>query len=97
MWSRQFAKFTLPNGDTVYGEFLLDGPRTGVILYVERLYTPRSVDFARFTPTCLPTDACLSWMHCTTNPAPAPLSTLCYSRLVRLFAVCTNPSARRRS
>jgi hypothetical protein len=61
--TRHFARFTLPNGDTVDGEFLLDGPQTGVILYVDGLYSPRSVDFATLHAD-LPAHRCLSFLKC---------------------------------
>jgi hypothetical protein len=61
--TKHFARFTLPNGDTVDGEFLLDGPQTGVILYVDRLYSPRSVDFATLHAD-LPANRCLSLLKC---------------------------------
>ena len=61
--TRHFARFTLPNGSTVDGEFLLDGPQTGVVVYVDRLYSPRSVDFATLHAD-LPADRCLSFLKC---------------------------------
>ncbi len=43
--TKQFATFTLSNGDAVGGEFLLDGPRTYVILYTDFRHLATSGDF----------------------------------------------------
>src|SRR5260370_23404772 len=44
--TKHFARFTLPNGETVNGEFLLDGRQTFVILYPDE---PRYEWFGSFS------------------------------------------------
>jgi hypothetical protein len=61
--TKHFARFTLPNGETVDGEFLLDGPQTHVILYMDRPHSARSGDFTTVHAD-LPAGECLSFLNC---------------------------------
>jgi hypothetical protein len=61
--SKHFARFTLPNGEAVDGEFLLDGPQTHVILYMDRPHSAQSGDFTT-VHAYLPARGCLSFLNC---------------------------------
>jgi hypothetical protein len=61
--SKHFARFTLPNGEAVDGEFLLKGPETRVILYMDRPHSAQSADFTTVHAD-LPARGCLSFLNC---------------------------------
>ena len=61
--TKHFARFTLPNGEAVDGEFLLDGPQTRVILYMDRPHSAQSGDFTTVHAD-LPAIGCLSFLNC---------------------------------
>jgi hypothetical protein len=61
--TKQFATFALANGETVGGEFLLDGRGTHVALYTSFQTLARSGDFVTLHAT-LPAGDCVSFLHC---------------------------------
>src|SRR5271166_5219730 len=61
--TKHFARFTLPNGEAVDGEFLLDGPQSCVILYIDRHHAVRSGDFTTLHAS-LPVKGWLSFLSC---------------------------------
>jgi hypothetical protein len=61
--SKHFARFTLPNGETLDGEFLLDGPQTYVSLYTDRYPSDPSGDFSTLQAD-LPAGQWLSFLKC---------------------------------
>jgi hypothetical protein len=61
--TKHFARFTLPNGKAVDGEFLLDGPNTRVVLYMDKHPSPSFEDFASMHADVL-ARGCLSFLKC---------------------------------
>jgi len=61
--TKHFARFTLPNGEAVDGEFLLDGPQTCVVLYTDRYPFDRSGNFS-ILHADLPVGRWLSFLKC---------------------------------
>jgi hypothetical protein len=61
--TKHFARFTLPNGETVDGEFLLDGSQTYVTLYTDKHPSDPSGDFSDLHAD-LPAGRWLSFLKC---------------------------------
>jgi hypothetical protein len=61
--TKQFATFTLANGEAVGGEFLLDGARTHLILYTHKARLEQSGDLATLHAE-LPTLGSVSFLNC---------------------------------
>ena len=61
--TKHYARFTLPNGEAVDRQFRLDGPQTGVTLYMDRRPFAQPGDFATLHAN-LPGRGCLSFLKC---------------------------------
>lgn len=61
--TKHFARFTRPNGEAVDGEFLLDGPQTYVILYLDRPSFDPPGEFSTLHAD-LPAGRWLSFLKC---------------------------------
>jgi hypothetical protein len=103
--TKHFARFTRPNGEAVDGEFLLDGPQTHVILYLDRPSFEPPGEFSTLHAD-LPAGRWLSFLRCVrlgaeisrtgaerqNQPGP-PSSTLCHARQACFSARWANLSA----
>jgi hypothetical protein len=61
--TKHYARFTLPSGEVADGQFLLDGPQTGVTLYMDRQLSARPGDFITLQAN-LPGRGYLSFLKC---------------------------------
>jgi hypothetical protein len=61
--TKHFARFTLPNGEALDGEFLLNGPQSYVTLYTDRHSSAPPGDFSTLHAD-LPAGRWLSFLKC---------------------------------